>query len=442
MAIALDPLLIGARRRRPRRSRCGPARRAAPSRVVTGGLARPVLQRPRPRRARRAARRVGDRRVRRRRARLRHRHRPPPDASCAAWRGAGRLVVVLFAGLATAGFAYEAVKSRHDLASGLSTAELGVAALEDGRLRRRRRLVPRGDRLPRVGQRPARQAVGAGGRRRAGRRHLPVGRVGHEPRRRRRRDGRGRRARRDRLRPAAAAGRPLRPRRRSPTCRRPLTRVRDALVELQQTSNDVRSPWLVEPGDVRARRLRRERRRAPAGARQRAAGDRAGARRCSAPTGRARTCCCSRRRRRAGPSAGSSAATPSSRSTDGQLALGEFGRAQDLDAAVARGRRHDHRPRGVRRGVRALRLRHRRQRRGRRRRVPQPGPHRQLPVGRRDRQRAVHEDDGPPRRRRHRHGPVRRRHAARLHRHGPPRRRSTRTSRRRTPPSSCCATST
>ncbi len=48
-----------------------------------------------------------------------------------AWAGLG--IAVVFTGLATAGFGYEAVKSRHDLASGLSTAELGVAALEDGR---------------------------------------------------------------------------------------------------------------------------------------------------------------------------------------------------------------------------------------------------------------------------------------------------------------------
>ena len=44
---------------------------------------------------------------------------------------------------------------------------------------------------------------------------------------------------------AAAAGRSLRPRRRSSDLRAPLTQVRDALVDLQQTAQDVRSPWLV-----------------------------------------------------------------------------------------------------------------------------------------------------------------------------------------------------
>jgi hypothetical protein len=48
-----------------------------------------------------------------------------------AWGGLA--ACVLFAGAATAGFAYAAVQSRHDLASGLNTAELGVAALENGR---------------------------------------------------------------------------------------------------------------------------------------------------------------------------------------------------------------------------------------------------------------------------------------------------------------------
>ena len=45
---------------------------------------------------------------------------------------AGLAVVVLAAGALSAGFAYAAVQSRHDLAAGLTTAELGVAALENG----------------------------------------------------------------------------------------------------------------------------------------------------------------------------------------------------------------------------------------------------------------------------------------------------------------------
>ena len=156
----------------PSRSRSGTARAVAEPRRDRR-LARPVLQRPRPRRGRWAARHVGDRHVRRRRARLRHRHPPSLDPrSRTAWIGLG--VVVLFGGLATAGFAYEAVESRHELASGLSTAELGVAALEDGRFEDAAGWFREAHRLPRVGQRPARQAVGAGGRRRAGRRHLPA----------------------------------------------------------------------------------------------------------------------------------------------------------------------------------------------------------------------------------------------------------------------------
>jgi hypothetical protein len=47
-----------------------------------------------------------------------------------AWSGAGALV--LFAIAATAGFGAEAVRARHELGGGRSTAELGVAALENG----------------------------------------------------------------------------------------------------------------------------------------------------------------------------------------------------------------------------------------------------------------------------------------------------------------------
>jgi hypothetical protein len=48
-----------------------------------------------------------------------------------AWAAAA--LGALFVAVATAGFAYAAAASRHDLASGLNTAELGVVALENGR---------------------------------------------------------------------------------------------------------------------------------------------------------------------------------------------------------------------------------------------------------------------------------------------------------------------
>src|SRR5215213_8452162 len=47
-----------------------------------------------------------------------------------AWGAA--VLVVLAGGVAVAGFGYAAARSRHDLGSGMSTAELGVAALENG----------------------------------------------------------------------------------------------------------------------------------------------------------------------------------------------------------------------------------------------------------------------------------------------------------------------
>lgn len=56
--------------------------------------------------------------------------RRSPRVRRAAWVGAG--LGVVFVGVATAGFGYAAAQSRHDLAGGLTTAELGVAALEYG----------------------------------------------------------------------------------------------------------------------------------------------------------------------------------------------------------------------------------------------------------------------------------------------------------------------
>ena len=433
----------GAHRPRRRRHRPRALERIAPDAESPrdGGVARSVVQRPRPRRGRRDARHLGDRRVRRRRAGVRHRHPPSfdPGASAGVGRARGRRGV------------HRAGDGRLRLRGGQVAPRPGQRAEHRGArcrgargrsLRGRRRLVPRGHRVPRVGQRPARQAVGACRRGRADRRHLPVGRLGHEPRRRRRRDGRRRRPRPDRLRPAAAASRPLRP----PGARRPAgaadRRCATPLVELQQTSQDVRSPWLVNRATyelddfdesvaehlpalqnaLRAIELAPEMLGAD--------GPRTYLLLFTTPS----------ESRALGGFIGSYAELTV---TDGQLALGRLRpRPRTSTRAVVRGGGHDDRPRGVRPGVRALRLRHRRQRRRRRRRVPQPRPDGQLPVGRRDRQRALHEDDGPQGRRRHRHGPVRRGHAARLHGHGPPRlvEPGRHAGERRR--SSCCATST
>ena len=159
-----------------------------------------------------------------------------------AWIGVG--VIVLFGGLATAGFAYEAVTSRHDLASGLSTAELGVAALEDGRFEDAAAwfreatgyLESANDRLDKPWARVAAVVPVAAIYQSA------VSDMSHVGA-----DGATVVADAldqidfDRLRPQngrfdlqALADLQV-----------PLTRVRDALVELRQTSQGVRSPWLV-----------------------------------------------------------------------------------------------------------------------------------------------------------------------------------------------------
>ena len=119
----------------------------------------------------------------------------------------------------------------------------------------------------------------------------------------------------------------------------PLTRVRDALVELKATSEESRSPWLVEPGDVRARRLR-ARASTSTCRRSRTPCRRSAWRpRCSAPTSPARTSLLfttPSESRGLGGFVGSYAELTID---DGQLTLGEFGRAQDLDAAIAGRRR-------------------------------------------------------------------------------------------------------
>ncbi len=159
-----------------------------------------------------------------------------------AWGGA--FAAVLFAGAATAGFAYAALQSRHDLASGLNTAELGVAALEDGRFddaadwfRQATDYLERAnDHLDQPWARAAAVVPITARYQSAVSDMSHVGADGaaivtdalHE-------------IDVDRLRPQqgrfdleALAELSV-----------PLTRVRDALVRLQQTSHDVRSPWLV-----------------------------------------------------------------------------------------------------------------------------------------------------------------------------------------------------
>jgi Protein of unknown function (DUF4012) len=160
-----------------------------------------------------------------------------------AWIGLG--VVVVFGGLATAGFAYEAAKSRHELASGLSTAELGVAALEDGRFEDAAGwfreatgyLESANDRLDKPWARAAAVVPVAAIYQSA------VSDMSHVGA-----DGATVVADAldeidfDRLRPQAGRF----DLQALADLQSPLTWVRDALVDLQQTSQDVRSPWLVD----------------------------------------------------------------------------------------------------------------------------------------------------------------------------------------------------
>ena len=122
------------RRRRPRRWRCGTGRARRPSRVVMAASfgPSPSTSSAEPRSAgcwapsaivTFAAARAG----------LRHRHPPPLDPGAPVGVGRARRRRAVRRCWRPPGFAYEAAKSRHDLASGLTNAELGVAALEDGR---------------------------------------------------------------------------------------------------------------------------------------------------------------------------------------------------------------------------------------------------------------------------------------------------------------------
>jgi Protein of unknown function (DUF4012) len=160
-----------------------------------------------------------------------------------AWGGA--VLGVLFAGVASAGFAYEAAKSRHDLATGLSTAELGVAAIEDGRFDDAAKwfqqatgyLDSANERLDKPWAKAAAVVPIAAIYRSAVSDMSHVGAAGAvvvsealgeiDATRLRPQGGRFD------LRALTAL---------SP----PLTRVRDSLVELQHTANSVRSPWLIE----------------------------------------------------------------------------------------------------------------------------------------------------------------------------------------------------
>jgi Protein of unknown function (DUF4012) len=169
-------------------------------------------------------------------------HRRSKRVRRLAWGGAA--AAVLFAGAATAGFAYAALQSRHDLASGLNTAELGVASLENGRFDDAAEwfrqatvyLEAANDHLDQPWARAAALVpitaryqsavsdmshVGASGA-------ATVTDALHEINVSQLRPVHGRFD----LRALAELSGPLTP-------------VRDALVRLRQTSNEVRSPWLV-----------------------------------------------------------------------------------------------------------------------------------------------------------------------------------------------------
>ena len=161
LAIALDPVLHRARRRRRRHravERIASRRRARVVMAVSLGLSFNVLGRAE---VGGMLGTVGDRHVRRRGVGLRHRHPPPFDARCAGWRGPGSASSCSSPVLATAGFAYEAVEVAPRPRHRAEHRRAGRRGARGRSVRGRRRLVPRGHRLPRVGQRPTRQAVGA-----------------------------------------------------------------------------------------------------------------------------------------------------------------------------------------------------------------------------------------------------------------------------------------
>lgn len=160
-----------------------------------------------------------------------------------AW--SGLVVVVLFAGAAVAGFGYAAASSRHDLASGLTTAELGVSSLENGEFEQaadwfeeaRTYLDAANENLDEPWAKLAAVVPVAGHYQRA---VSDMSRAGA--------DGLRVVAEAldeidlDALRPvdgrfdvAALAA-----------VEAPLTRVRDALVDLRDASEDARSPWLID----------------------------------------------------------------------------------------------------------------------------------------------------------------------------------------------------
>ena len=89
-------------------------------------------------------------------------------------------------------------------------------------------------------------------------------------------------------------------------------------------------------------------------------------RRCSVPTGRGPTSCCSRRRRSRAGLGGFVGNYGELTVDDGLMALSGFGRAEDFDAAAAAAGVRLDGPEGFLAPVRPVRLRHRRQRAGRR----------------------------------------------------------------------------
>jgi tetratricopeptide (TPR) repeat protein len=157
----------------------------------------------------------------------------------------GLVVVVLFAGAAVAGFGYAAATSRHDLASGLSTAELGVASLENGEFEQaaewfeeaRTYLDAANEHLDAPWAEMAAVVPIAGHYQRAVSDMSHAGEDGLEVVSEALDE-----IDLDALRPidgrfdlAALAA-----------IEAPLTRVRDALVDLRDASEDARSPWLIE----------------------------------------------------------------------------------------------------------------------------------------------------------------------------------------------------
>ena len=209
-----------------------------------GSRGRRDIQRPHARRAPPVPRPVRDRRPGVRRRGVRHRHPRVADASTTVRMGSGRTAALL-AVVAGAAIGYEVFRVRHELSSGLRSAELGVAALEHddfdeatGWFRDAAdHLAMANDHLDRPWTRLA--------SRRARARPEPRRRRHDERRRSQGRRGGSRRTRCDRCRRPARCRRPHRRRCAPPRCSRRCRACRDALAELLTTTDDARSPWLL-----------------------------------------------------------------------------------------------------------------------------------------------------------------------------------------------------